>query len=66
MTRSIVRVVLTTVAFVMLFAGSVNLNRAAAIGCGELCDCVGGPFTCCTVSLADGTVIWCGMASIGD
>lgn len=29
MTRSIVRIVLTTLAFVMLFAGSLNLNRAA-------------------------------------
>lgn len=60
MTRSILRIVLITLAFAMLFAGSLNLNRAAASTCGDLCGCPGGPITCCTIQLPDGTTIRCG------
>jgi len=61
MTRSISRVVLTTLALVLLFAGSFNLNRTSAAGkCKDLCDCPGGQWLCCTIFLPDGTQINCG------
>ena len=60
MTRSILRTVLTTLALVLLFAGSFNLNRAAASTCSDLCGCPGGPITCCTIQLPNGTTIRCG------
>ena len=78
MTRSILRIVLTTLALVVMFAGSFNLNRTRAsaeefaIGedtaiapapskCSDLCGCPGGAFLCCTIWLADGTKVNCGM-----
>jgi hypothetical protein len=79
MTRSILRVVLTTLALVILFAGSFNLNRTAASAseaaidegattiapapskCSDLCGCPGGAYLCCTIWLADGTKVNCGM-----
>ncbi|HEY6802732.1 MAG TPA: hypothetical protein VI306_04050 [Pyrinomonadaceae bacterium] len=68
MTRSILRIVLTTLALVMLFAGSLNLNRTSANqggqGGGGLCPavgCPGGPNPCATIILPDGTQINCGM-----
>jgi hypothetical protein len=66
MTRSILRTVLTTLALVLLFAGSFNLNRVAASTCGDLCGCSGGPITCCTIQLPDGTTIRCGENSQGN
>jgi len=65
MTRSIVRMVLTTLALGLLFAGSFNVNRsnAAAVApskCQELAGCPGGPITCGTIQLPDGTTIRCG------
>ena len=65
MTRSILRTVLTTLALVLLFAGSFNLNRAEASVCGDLCGCPGGPITCCTIQLPDGTTIRCGENAPG-
>lgn len=67
MTRSILRLVLTTLAFVMLFAGSLNLNRTRANvpvaggKCGDYCGCPGGTWLCCTIFLPDGTQINCGQ-----
>ena len=61
MMRSMSRIVLTTLALILLFAGSFNLNRAAASWCVEICYCPGGPILCCTFQLPDGTTIRCGM-----
>ena len=69
MTRSIVRLVLTTLAFVLLFAGSHSLNRASAEEaavvpagkCQDYCGCPGGTYVCCIIHLPDGTDIECGM-----
>ena len=71
MMRSILRVALTTLAFVLLFAGSFNLNRtraqeelaavAPAGKCQDYCGCPGGTWLCCTIFLPDGTQINCGM-----
>jgi hypothetical protein len=67
MTRSIVRLVLTSLAFVLLFAGSLNLNRATASAvapagkCQDYCGCPGGTYVCCIIHLPDGTDIECGM-----
>lgn len=61
MTRFVLRTVLTTLALVMLFAGSFNLNRTSAESkCQELAGCPGGPITCGTIQLPDGTTIRCG------
>jgi hypothetical protein len=60
MTRSILRMSLTALALALLFAGSFNLNRAAASTCSDLCGCPGGPITCCTIQLENGTTIRCG------
>ena len=66
MTRSILRMVLTTLALVLLFAGSFNLNRTSAQvpveggKCGDYCGCMGGPNICCIIHLPDGTDIECG------
>ena len=66
MTQSVLRTVLTTLALVLLFAGSFNLNPAAASTCGDHCGCPnGGPITCCTIQLPDGTTIRCGKESGG-
>lgn len=66
MTRSIFRVVLTTLALGLLFAGSINLSRsnAAASKCMELAGCPGGPTTCGTIQLPDGTTIRCGEGGV--
>lgn len=72
MMRSISRIVLTTLALVLLFAGSVNLNRTradiaeeveaepAAGLCQTDCGCPGGPQLCCTIFVS-GRQINCGM-----
>ena len=78
MTRFILRTSLTTLALVLLFAGSFNVNRTNASGaedieaggdvveapapskCMELAGCPGGPITCGTIQLPDGTTIRCG------
>lgn len=66
MTRSVLRIVLTTLALVMLFAGSLNLNRTNANApgpghCSNYCGCPNGAYLCCSVFLPDGTQINCGM-----
>jgi len=66
MMRSISRIVLTTLALVVLFAGSSNLNRTSAnvpapSKCSDYCGCPGGTWLCCTIYLPDGTQINCGM-----
>lgn len=73
MTRSVLRMVLTTLALVLLFASSLNLNRSSANAepiAGEEADgsdcfkmdCpLGGPYACATLILPDGTKISCGM-----
>ena len=65
MTRSILRVALSTVALALLFAGSFNLGRTNAAAeapskCQGLAGCPGGPTTCGTIQLPDGTTIRCG------
>jgi hypothetical protein len=70
MTRSIFRVVLTSLALGLLFAGSINLNHSnAAVSlapskCQELAGCPGGPITCGTIQLPDGTTIRCGEGGV--
>ncbi|HKY29128.1 MAG TPA: hypothetical protein VJM12_14415 [Pyrinomonadaceae bacterium] len=72
MTRTIVRTLLTTLAFVLLFAGSSNLNRTTANEfevvaggkCQDYCGCPGGALLCCIITLPDGTEIQCGMSRI--
>ena len=72
MTRSILKVVLTTLALVLLFAGSFDLNRASAATasqgtpapaprnwCWEIAGCKGGPYLCAQIQFPDGTVISC-------
>ena len=71
MTRSIFKMILTPLALVLLFAGSFNLNRSANAGtiddevtdpktfCRTYCP-IGGPYTCATLILPDGTKITCG------
>ena len=70
MTRSILRMVLTTLALLVLFAGSFNLNRTSAqemevvaggSWCNDYCACAGGPCLCCSTILPDGTLIECFM-----
>ena len=75
MTRSILRTVLTTLALVLLFAGSFNLNRTSAQdafymvdagggGGGSFCaelGCSTGPNICAMTQLSDGTRIMCFM-----
>ena len=66
MTRSIVRMVLTALALVVMFAGASNLNRTSANvpaggKCGDYCGCPGGTYICCIIHLPDGTDIECGM-----
>jgi hypothetical protein len=54
MKQNVLRVVLTTVALIMMFAGSLNLNRVSAnippSGglCNETCGCTPGPQLCCS------------------
>ena len=70
MTRSIFRIVLSTLALALLFAGSFNLNSASAIAvgqgtpaprnwCWEIAGCKGGPYLCAQIHFPDGTVISC-------
>ena len=68
MTRFILRTALTTLALVLLFAGSFNLTRTGAVAvepakskCEELTGCTGGPTLCGAIHLPDGTVVECGM-----
>lgn len=66
MTRSISRIVLSTLALVLLFAGSINVSRTSANEpapgkCGDYCGCAGGTWLCCSIFLPDGTQINCGM-----
>ena len=75
MTRSILRLVLTTLALVLMFAGSYNLNRTSADeleiiedGGGEFisdCEyytgCKGGPTQCGTINYPNGGSVKCGM-----
>ena len=67
MIRSILKIGLTTLALVLVFAGSFNLSRtkaaeAVAVGkCQDYCGCPGGPNICCIIHLPDGTDIECGM-----
>ena len=69
MTRPILRMALSTLALLVLFAGSFNLNRTSAqqdsevvtgSGCGEYA-CAGGPCLCAVIILPDGTEIKCFM-----
>ena len=75
MTRSILRIGMSSLALALLVAGSLNLNRAdaaaaaAASKCMDLAGCPGGPITCGTIQLPDGTTIRCGeggVASVGE
>ena len=75
MTRSILRTVLTTLALVLLFAGSLNLNRTRAqqefelieggggggSDCSNYCGCPGGQQTCCRIEYPNGPKVYCGM-----
>ena len=65
MTRSILRMVMTALALVLMIAGSFNLNRSSAnvapgSKCQDLAGCPGGPITCGTLILDDGTIVKCG------
>jgi hypothetical protein len=72
MTRIILRTVLTSMALVLMFAGSSNLNRirAAALeavavvagDCQTKAGCPGGPNLCGAIHYPDGTVVECGMS----
>jgi hypothetical protein len=67
MTRSVLRVVLSTLALVMLFAGSLNLNRTSANApgpggdCQSICGCPGGAYMCCIITYPSGVQAQCGM-----
>ena len=73
MTRSIFRIVLSTLALALLFAGSFNLTSSdariaaepAPSKCAELAGCPGGSITCGTLILPDGTIVKCGMPQAG-
>ena len=75
MTRFVVRTVLTTLALVLLFAGSFNLNRTSAndeliiedggeaviSDCEQYAGCKGGPTKCGTITYPNGAKVECGM-----
>ena len=73
MTRFILRTVLTTLALVLLFAGSFNLNRtssqeefaveegAAVSECEKYTGCKGGPTLCGAIHYPNGPTVECGM-----
>jgi hypothetical protein len=66
MTQSILRIALTTMALIMLFAGSLNLNRTSANApgpgdCGTYCGCGGGPIVCCHIEYPNGPKVYCGQ-----
>lgn len=47
MTKTTLRLTLTVLALVLTLAGSVNLRRANAGLCDEVCECIPGPYVCC-------------------
>lgn len=57
---------MTALALVLMIAGSLNLNRSSANAvapgskCQDLAGCPGGPTTCGTLILDDGTIVKCG------
>ena len=77
MTRFVLRTVLTTLALVLLFAGSFNLNRTSASvafddgeiiadpvpvsDCQQYAGCNGGPTFCGRIRYPNGAVVECGM-----
>ena len=75
MTRSILRTVLTTLALILLFAGSLNLKRTSAQegfymvdaggggegACQTYCGCAGGGNSCCRIEYPNGPKVYCGM-----
>ena len=72
MTRSILRLTLTAVALVLLFAGSFNLksitaqteidvDAEAGSKCKDIAGCPGGSKLCGTIILPDSTTVRCGM-----
>lgn len=71
MTQFILRTVLTTLALVLLFAGSFNLRRtsaqeaiaieAVANDCVTYTGCAGGPTACGSIDYPNGATVHCGM-----
>lgn len=74
MTRFIARTVLTTLALVLLFAGSSNLRRTSAqdaeiiaegavpiSDCQQYAGCNGGPTFCGVIHYPNGATVECGM-----
>ena len=75
MTRFIFRTTLSTVALVLLFAGSFNLNRTSAqdaeiiedggeavvSDCEKYTGCKGGPTHCGSIDYPNGATVNCGM-----
>jgi hypothetical protein len=65
MTRSILRMVLTTLALVLMFAGSFNLSRTRAnvpvSDCQAYAGCNGGPTFCGRITYPNGGTVECGM-----
>jgi hypothetical protein len=71
MTRFILRTALTTLALVLLFAGSFNLRRtsaqeefefeAVANDCVTYTGCAGGPIHCGSINYPNGATVNCGM-----
>jgi hypothetical protein len=69
MTKFILRTVLTTLAFVLLFAGSFNLRRTSAQDqfaevtndCVTYTGCSGGPTACGSIDYPNGATVHCGM-----
>ena len=75
MTRSIFRIVLSTLALGLLFAGSFNLNRTSAnefaiaddgdavavSDCEKYTGCKGGPNLCGAIHYPNGPTVECGM-----
>jgi hypothetical protein len=70
MTRSLFRLALTTLALVMMFAGSFNLSRTSASeeeteivanDCVTYTGCSGGPIHCGSINYPNGSTVNCGM-----
>lgn len=69
MARFIFRTVLTTLALVLLFAGSFNLRRTSAQDefefvandCVTYTGCAGGPIHCGSIDYPNGSTVNCGM-----
>jgi len=71
MKQSILRMALTALALVLLFAGSFNLNRASAqdeaVGaCQTYCGCGGGATVCCHIEYPNGPKVYCGQPNNND